>query len=344
MNSLIEITRRSVRETPFGNRISVSGLLPIAGLLFGATRAASGIKNIYIPRLAAGIACCCMLLAGIQPMECQAHVAMHLLPDSSIVLVPVIVDGQGPFTFILDTGADDVILDSSLARKLALRVSGDARQGTILGAWEPDRSMAKSLQLGPEQMQDAPVLLTDLSGLRSQVPGVQGILGQSFLSHFNYLLDYQNRSLRFEQNEEIRESLQGQPLPSVIVGQRIFILAHAQTAGSAPLRLLLDSGANALVLSRASADAIHLVLQGERLATTVNDKVVIPFGQLEQLTLGSRLLRHLPVTVSTAHQMRAVCDGLLPASLFKAIYINNTEGFIEIPDVSRQTSNGGKTR
>ena len=344
MNSLIEKVRRPVCEAPMGNQISVSAPLPIAGSLFGATRADAGKKNIYLPRFAASIACGCLLLAGIKPIQCQAQVKLHLLPDSSIVLVPVIVDGQGPFTFILDTGADDVILDSSLARKLAFHVSGDARQATILGAWEPDRSMAKSLQLGPVQMHDAPVLLSDLSGLRSQVPGAQGILGQSFLSHFNYLLDYQNRSLRFEQNEEIRGSLQGQPLPSVIVGQRIFLLAHAQTAGSAPLRLLLDSGANALVLSRASADAIHLVLQGQRLATTVNDKVAIPFGELEQLSLGSRLLRHLPVTVSAAQQMRAVCDGLLPASLFKAIYINNTEGFIEILDAARQTSNSGRPR
>jgi hypothetical protein len=46
-------------------------------------------------------------------------------------------------------------------------------------------------------------------------------------------------------------------------------------------------------------------------------------------------LRNLPVTVSAAQQMQKVCDGLLPASLFKAIYVNNTEGFVKISDTTR---------
>jgi hypothetical protein len=293
------------------------------------------MKNIHVAPLAASIAFCCLLLAGSNPVRCQSEVKFRLISGSSIILVPVRVDGQGPFSFILDTGADDVILDSSLARRLSLSVSGNAHQATILGAWAPDRSVAKSLQLGPVQTQDASVLLTDLSGVRSRVPQAQGILGQSFLSHFNYLLDYQNRSIRFERNNEIRLSIQGKPLPLAIVGHRILLLAHARTAGSAPLRLLLDSGANALVLSRASADATHLVVYGQRFETIVNNEVALPFGRLEQLDLGSRVLRNLPVTVSAAQQMQKVCDGLLPASLFKAIYVNNTEGFVKISDTTR---------
>ena len=283
-----------------------------------------------IALLAAGIAFCWLLIAGSNPLLCQSGVRFHFITDSSIILVPVLVNGQGPFPFILDTGADDVILDASLARRLALPVSGNVHQATILGAWVPDRSVAHSLQLGPVQIQNAPVLLTDLSGLRSRVPEAYGILGQRFLSHFNYLIDYQDRFIHFEQKDEIHSSVRGKRLPSAIVGNRILLLAHAQTAGGTPLRLLLDSGANALVLSRASADAIHLVILGKKFETTVGGKVALPFGRLGQLALGSRLLLNLPATVSAAQEMPEVCDGLLPAALFRVIYINNNKGFVEI--------------
>ena len=291
------------------------------------------MKSIHTGPFAARIAFWCVLVAGSSPVLGQSEVKFRLISDSSIILVPVLVNGQGPFPFILDTGSDDVILDSTLARRLSLSISaGDAHQATVAGAWAPGRSVAKSLQLGPVQTQNAPVLLTDLSGIRSRAPQAQGVLGQSFLSLFNYLLDYQNRSIRFEQSGELQHSIHGEPLPLEIDGHRILLLAQAQTASSAPLRLLLDTGTNALVLSRASADAIHLVVDGQKFETTVNAKIALPFGRLGQLTLGSRLLHDLPVTVSAAQQMQQVCDGLLPTSLFKALYVNNTEGFVEILD------------
>jgi hypothetical protein len=157
------------------------------------------MRSNHIASLAASVACCCLLIAASSPMLCQSEVRFRFISDSSIILVPVMVDGLGPFPFILDTGADDVILDASLTRKLALSVSGTGHQATILGASMPDTSVAKSLQLGPVQIQNAPVLLADLSG----VPEAYGILGQRFLSHFNYLIDYPAISLKRSDTAEI---------------------------------------------------------------------------------------------------------------------------------------------
>ncbi|MGO9434080.1 MAG: aspartyl protease family protein, partial [Terracidiphilus sp.] len=74
------------------------------------------MKNTHIAPVAAIIAFYCLLIAGSNPILCQSEVKFSLIAGSSIILVPVIVDGQGPFSFILDTGADDVILDTTLAR------------------------------------------------------------------------------------------------------------------------------------------------------------------------------------------------------------------------------------
>jgi predicted aspartyl protease len=269
------------------------------------------------------------------PALSQSDVKFRLSRDSSIILVPVKVNGQGPFEFILDTGADDVVLDASLARRVSVETSDSARQATIAGGWAPDRSVADSLQVGPARVKHTPVLLTDLSVVRAAVPEAQGVLGQGFLSQFNYLLDYQHRSIRFEQGDEIQDSIHGEPVPSSLDAHRMIVYAQVEAKGSHAVRLLLDSGANTLVLSRASAEASHVALDAARVETTVNAKVALPSGRVPQLMVGLRRLRDLPVAITSAQQMQQICDGLLPASLFKALYINNSKGFVEILDTDR---------
>jgi predicted aspartyl protease len=294
------------------------------------------MKRTHCAVIAVSFASFLSVAASPSPARTQSGIKFRLIHDSSIILVPVLVDGQGPFEFILDTGADDVILDSSLAQRLQNPPTASADQQTIAGKWAAGRSVAESLQLGDARIQDIPVLLTDLSTVRAAVPAAQGILGQSFLAHFNYLLDYRHTTILFGQGDKISKSIHGEPIRAALSGHRMIVDAMTETAGNISLRLLLDSGASALVLSRGSADAIHLVVDGHRFETTVNAKVALPSGRIGQLILGSRVLRNLPATVSAAQQMQQICDGLLPTSLFKALYINNTQGFVEILDTDRQ--------
>ena len=86
----------------------------------------------------------CLVLAYIVPAQIHRHAA---LPDPTVELRPAtatfamklaggrpIVDlrinGQGPFPFILDTGAEGTILSDSLAEELKLEVLGEARLGS----------------------------------------------------------------------------------------------------------------------------------------------------------------------------------------------------------------------
>jgi predicted aspartyl protease len=293
------------------------------------------MKKTYFAVIAVSFSAFLSLAASPNPAHSQSEIKFRLVHDSSIILVPVLVNGQGPFEFILDTGADDLILDASLARHLAFSVSGSAHQATIAGSWNTNQSVADSVQLGSARLQNIPVLLANLEGVRTKIPGAQGILGQGFLSHFNYLLDYQHRSIRFEQSDEIQDSIHGEPVPSSLDAHRMIVYAQVESKGSQAVRLLLDSGANTLVLSRASAEASHVVLDAARLEITANTKVALPSGRVPQLMVGLRQFRNLPAVVSPAPQMQQICDGLLPTSLFKALYVNNTRGFVEILDTDQ---------
>jgi predicted aspartyl protease len=49
------------------------------------------------------------------------------------VLASVMIDGQGPYTFVVDTGASISLIDRSLANQLGLKVSGSSQQVEGIG-------------------------------------------------------------------------------------------------------------------------------------------------------------------------------------------------------------------
>jgi predicted aspartyl protease len=52
------------------------------------------------------------------------------------VLAPVMINGQGPYTFVVDTGASVSLIDRSLADHLGLPVSGNSQQVEGIGGVE----------------------------------------------------------------------------------------------------------------------------------------------------------------------------------------------------------------
>ena len=133
-----------------------------------------------------------------------------------------------------------------------------------------------------------------------------GILGQNVLSHLNFLLDYGRQTIRFEESDEIRSIVNGEAVPLDNAPHRMIVTAEAGNPGGTKLHLLLDSGANVLVLSHTAAGPAHVILDENKVETTLNAKLVLAAGRILQLTVASRELRNIPVTVSSAEQMEKI--------------------------------------
>src|SRR4051794_33894096 len=69
-------------------------------------------------------------LVSLSPDSEAPHVGFSLLRDS-LVVVPVYLNGQGPYRFLLDTGATHSILSSAAADQL--RISS-GRSGSLITA------------------------------------------------------------------------------------------------------------------------------------------------------------------------------------------------------------------
>jgi predicted aspartyl protease len=278
--------------------------------------------------LAIRVAAFYFTLAGVgQGIQAEPGVRFRLVHDTLIV-ISLTANDQGPFEFVLDTGADTTIVDPSLASSLSLVPAGLQQQSTLAGVRELACSLIASMAMGPGTTENVKVLVEDLSELRKMDPRIAGIAGQNFLSHFNYLLDYPKHWLRIEQTDEIERAFYGDRVSMERGQNRMIVRAEAQSVGRATLRLLLDSGASTLALLPASCAALDLSVQGDAVETTSSGNVGLRVGRIHKLIVGSQQLHEIRVVLAATAPAESIGDGLLPTVLFQSLYVNNREGFV----------------
>jgi hypothetical protein len=114
-----------------------------------------------------------------------------------IALVPVTIDGHGPYTFALDTGASQSLVDSSVAKELRVQKTGDSHQ--VAGI----TNVTKVQTIKVEHWRVGKVALPSTTIVEANLPfgnasgGVQGLLGSDMLSEFDVVtIDYAHELLR----------------------------------------------------------------------------------------------------------------------------------------------------
>jgi predicted aspartyl protease len=286
------------------------------------------MKNARWAGFAIRVALLYFTLAGVcQSMEAQSEIRFRLVHDA-IIVVSLTADEQGPFDFVLDTGADTTIVDPALAHKLSLVSLAPVQETTLAGVQTLTSGSVRTLAAGRARVDNLVVLIQDLAELRRMDSHVEGIAGQDFLSHFNYLLDYRRHLLRVELADEIRDNIQGDRVPVEVRENRMIVASQAQSRRHAKLRLLVDSGANSVVLIPTASQALNLPTEERGIELTSSGQVEMQVGRVDRLTVGSEQLHDLAVALPAAEPRERIGDGLLPTALFQAVYVNNREGFI----------------
>lgn len=111
---------------------------------------------------------------------------------SVLVLIPVMIDGKGPFRFALDTGASQTLLDSSLVAELALEVTGEVGPVTgIVGATTADEVVIESWSIGDVQLPAARAVGLEMTAGGAGSVEFRGLLGADILRRFKVItLDF----------------------------------------------------------------------------------------------------------------------------------------------------------
>ena len=239
-------------------------------------------------------------------------------PGHGQVVIPVFVSGAGPYRFLLDTGSSHTVISQSLATTL----------GAVTVAKVPFETSVRSIPALVVRLSDVAVgsarveflLATSLPPDVVDVlgDGISGVLGQDFLSQFDYTLDYRTSRLSWDGGriaKGVRLALESSH------GRFLVHLPQAERCGCA-VRLVPDSGANGVVLF-AGTDADRLPInagvtsmQVSTLAGDGTARGVI----VRELLIAPATLRDLPAArVVLPGDTIEDGDGLLPLSLFDRV-------------------------
>jgi hypothetical protein len=105
------------------------------------------------------------------------------------ILGPVMINGQGPFQFLIDTGANTSCISKVLAERLALPMSEPARVHTIVGVRERPGVLIDRLQVGERNRKAVRAAVLPLSD------NLDGVLGIDWLSGQRLELGFKAKSL-----------------------------------------------------------------------------------------------------------------------------------------------------
>lgn len=114
-------------------------------------------------------------------------------PQDVAILIPVRLNGTGPYDFVLDTGATLTCLHDELADSLGLREpAGMLGYGAGVGSGGSIRLVEiDSVAVGAAQAFDLTGCVLDLAQARAIGIEADGLLGLNFLSAFRVGLDFE---------------------------------------------------------------------------------------------------------------------------------------------------------
>ena len=173
----------------------------------------------------------------------------------------VYINGKGPYRFLLDTGASTNQIDEKLAMELGLAMSYRVEFVTANGQGYLPGGLVQEISLGGVTARNAEMIWTPAAAGFGLNGAVRGLIGQEFLSRFNYLLDLELRALVFD------PLIHGERVLFERVNQMAVIKVHGLG------RLVLDSGASSLCLYRDPGAAAGNLLASNLLTSAGETKV-----------------------------------------------------------------------
>jgi len=250
-----------------------------------------------------------MTSAPLPGGELSGGVKMLLIQGRPVV-DGVFVDGHGPYRFLVDTATTANHIEPGLARSIGLKASFRSELTSSIGVIEVLGSDGVEVALGPVRADKQRFMFAGMDVVHQISPTIQGILGQQFLSRFDYLLDLRAGRLEFgmqapggRRKQVPFRNLHGRPVVSTSLGE-----------------LAVDSGADWVTLFGIGIS--NLVRRVVTMSGSSAVGIVSSSLQIEGRTVWRGEAAAMP------HPAEADVAGLLPVRLFRSVYICNSEGYV----------------
>jgi tetratricopeptide (TPR) repeat protein len=190
-------------------------------------------------------------MGAIEAPAQPAPIRVQQMPLLPFLFAEVTINGQGPFRFLVDTGATQSVLTQRVATKLGLRKIATNIMFGVGGDGKVDSPIyrADSLKIGDVTVKNIPLGTLD-NPLLDLV--LDGILGPTLLADFIITLDYPRNQI--ELTRKAPEG--GTVVPVWFFGG--LLMVPAEVNGKHKGNFLIDSGADSTLLAYTMANALGI--------------------------------------------------------------------------------------
>jgi predicted aspartyl protease len=257
--------------------------------------------------------------AGLQPVAARSSegTVSLLIRQGRPVVDGVFLNGHGPYRFLVDTGTTLNHVDPRVAEAIGVTATFTTEVRTAAGRTLASGTSGIDVVLGPGRAEGQTFLFAGVVVLHHIASDIDGVLGEDFLSHFDYSLDMRAKQMTFGTVPMAPSRLR---VPFQLVAGRPVV---ATSLGL----LVLDTGA-------------PLMVRFISAATVPTRDLVTASGTVEVGTIASalviqgRLLWHGDA-VALPRPAETGAAGLLPSSVFSFVYVCNSEKYLVFNGLTR---------
>lgn len=231
------------------------------------------------------------------------------------IFASVSIGSAGPYRFLVDTGAETNLIDPDLAFRLRLEAQFQVEIQTEHSSYMAAGVITGKLRVENMLLPSVELIFHSLETARKIDPSIQGVLGLTALAGRNFTLCPAEKSI-----DTTAERPPGETVPFTWIEGRIAVKA---TIGRETLRLILDSGSNHVVLFRLPAAMANIQSVSGTMRTIEGARSIVPTRWTAEMCLTDKIhFETLPAAIIEAGKRQV--EGLLPASVFKKVYIDQT--------------------
>lgn len=213
----------------------------------------------------------------------------------NLIIIPLQINGKGPFNFILDTGVNPLIITDPTIKD-SLNVIG-LRPIKISGFGEGDEvdafySNTTNVSISNASINSIPtvVLKEDLFNLSNHIGiKVHGLIGFNFFNSFIVKVNYVSKRIIFW-TPKLKQQIKGEKIAIELLDNKPYITTKIETEnGIISVKLIVDCGAShALSLEKFNAEAFPLPSKNisANLGIGISGLISGNVGRINKLWLG----------------------------------------------------------
>lgn len=271
-----------------------------------------------------------------------------LLDRTDRMTLPVHIGGQGPFGFVVDTGAERSVISNELARRLALDSAGRARVVGLAEIVIADMYHARDVRLPNMALGDSVVPAFSQYNI-----GGPGLIGIDSLEGHRLVIDFAANRMDIRPSPPSRRVVREPEIDRdaiVVTGRRLagrMILSNA-TINGRRIDIILDTGAQSSVGNLALQRLVRREggrrgpLGAGQLTSVTGATMDVAVGQIERIIVGGVDFTDLPVAYTDSpafttlglDRRPALLLGMDAMRLFERVVIDFTNRRVtfDLPD------------